>query len=110
MDLQVGFAGSGALRKIGALWLLRIGQRMTGSFNLIPYQISILAIPATIAITFHEVSHGYLAHLLGDDTAGVLVESASTRWSLRTWSLAIPVRVIPNFLAATDVIEPGSIG
>jgi Zn-dependent protease len=42
---------------------------MTGSFNLILYEISIWAIPALIAITFHEASHGYVAHLLGDDTA-----------------------------------------
>ena len=42
---------------------------MNGSFNLILYQISIWAIPAINAITFHEASHGYVAHLLGDDTA-----------------------------------------
>jgi Zn-dependent protease len=42
---------------------------MNGSFNLILYQISIWAIPAIIAITFHEASHGHVAHLLGDDTA-----------------------------------------
>jgi Zn-dependent protease len=42
---------------------------MNGSFNLILYQISIWAIPSIIAITFHEASHGYVAHLLGDDTA-----------------------------------------
>jgi len=42
---------------------------MNGSFNLILYQISIWAIPAVIAITFHEASHGYVAHLLGDNTA-----------------------------------------
>jgi Zn-dependent protease len=42
---------------------------MNGSFNLVLYEISIWAIPAVIAITFHEASHGYVAHLLGDDTA-----------------------------------------
>jgi Zn-dependent protease len=42
---------------------------MNGSINLILYEISIWAIPAIIAITFHEASHGYVAHLLGDDTA-----------------------------------------
>ena len=41
---------------------------MNGPFNLILYEISIWAIPAIIAITFHEASHGYVAHLLGDDT------------------------------------------
>ena len=42
---------------------------MNGSLNLILYEISIWAIPAIIAITFHEASHGFVAHLLGDDTA-----------------------------------------
>ena len=42
---------------------------MNGSLNLIFYQISVWALPALIAITFHEASHGYVAHLLGDDTA-----------------------------------------
>ena len=42
---------------------------MNGSINVLLYQISIWAIPAIIAITFHEASHGYVAHLLGDDTA-----------------------------------------
>jgi Zn-dependent protease len=42
---------------------------MNGSFDLILYEISIWAIPALIAITFHEASHGYVARLLGDDTA-----------------------------------------
>src|ERR1700730_15477541 len=42
---------------------------MNGSFNHILYEISIWAIPAVVAITFHEASHGYVAHLLGDDTA-----------------------------------------
>ena len=42
---------------------------MNGPFNLILYEISIWAIPALVAITYHEASHGYVAHLLGDDTA-----------------------------------------
>jgi Zn-dependent protease len=42
---------------------------MNTPFNLILYEISIWALPAVIAITFHEASHGYVAHLLGDDTA-----------------------------------------
>jgi Zn-dependent protease len=42
---------------------------MNASFSLILYEISIWAIPAVIAITFHEASHGYVAHVLGDDTA-----------------------------------------
>ncbi len=42
---------------------------MNGPFNLILYEISIWALPVLIAITFHEAAHGYVAHLLGDDTA-----------------------------------------
>jgi len=42
---------------------------MNGTVNIVLYEISIWAIPAVIAITFHEASHGYVAHLLGDDTA-----------------------------------------
>jgi Zn-dependent protease len=42
---------------------------VNGPFNLILYEISIWALPALIAITFHEAAHGYVAHLLGDDTA-----------------------------------------
>ena len=42
---------------------------MNTPFSLILYEISIWAIPAVIAITFHEASHGYVAHLLGDETA-----------------------------------------
>jgi Zn-dependent protease len=32
-------------------------------------QISIFALPAIFAITFHEAAHGYVARQLGDDTA-----------------------------------------
>ena len=42
---------------------------MNTPFSLILYEISIWAIPAVITITFHEASHGYVAHVLGDDTA-----------------------------------------
>jgi Zn-dependent protease len=33
------------------------------------YLITIWAIPVIVAITFHEAAHGFVAHLLGDDTA-----------------------------------------
>jgi Zn-dependent protease len=33
------------------------------------YLITIWAIPVIIAITFHEAAHGFVAYLLGDDTA-----------------------------------------
>src|SRR5215831_17998675 len=32
-------------------------------------RISVLALPAIFAITFHEAAHGFVAHRLGDDTA-----------------------------------------
>jgi Zn-dependent protease len=31
--------------------------------------VTIWAIPVIVAITFHEAAHGFVAHLLGDDTA-----------------------------------------
>ena len=53
---------------------------MNAPFSLILYEISIWAIPAVIAITFHEASHGYVAHVLGDDAAWHLGRvSSSTR-------------------------------
>lgn len=37
--------------------------------NEILYQISVLALPVIVAITFHEAAHGWVAWRLGDDTA-----------------------------------------
>jgi Zn-dependent protease len=42
---------------------------MTQQFGPLLYMISIWALPAIIAITFHEAAHGFAARLLGDDTA-----------------------------------------
>lgn len=39
------------------------------SGNNIVYLVTTWALPVLIAITFHEAAHGYVAHLLGDDTA-----------------------------------------
>jgi|ERR1700674_4898214 len=36
------------------------------------YTASIWVIPVIIAITFHEAAHGYVARMLGDDTAARL--------------------------------------
>lgn len=36
---------------------------------MIAYQASIWVIPVLVAITFHEAAHGFVAHILGDDTA-----------------------------------------
>ena len=33
------------------------------------YLVTIWVLPVIIAITFHEAAHGFVAHLLGDDTA-----------------------------------------
>jgi Zn-dependent protease len=42
---------------------------MTQQFGPLLYMISIWALPAIVAITFHEAAHGFAARLLGDDTA-----------------------------------------
>ena len=59
------------------------------------YLISIWALPAIIAITFHEAAHGFAAHLLGDDTA----------WSLGRVSLN-PFRHVDPF---GTVLLPGTL-
>ncbi len=33
------------------------------------YLVTVWALPVIVAITFHEAAHGFVAHLLGDDTA-----------------------------------------
>ena len=42
---------------------------MQGHLGELLQQISIYALPAIFAITFHEAAHGFIAHKLGDDTA-----------------------------------------
>jgi Zn-dependent protease len=42
---------------------------MMGSFDNILVQLSVWALPAIIAITFHEAAHGFVALRFGDDTA-----------------------------------------
>ena len=37
--------------------------------NITLYDISVWVVPLVIAITFHEAAHGFVARLLGDDTA-----------------------------------------
>jgi Zn-dependent protease len=44
-------------------------MRMNQQFGPLLYTISVWALPALIAITFHEAAHGFVARLLGDDTA-----------------------------------------
>jgi Zn-dependent protease len=42
---------------------------MNQQFGPLLYTISVWALPALIAITFHEAAHGFVARFLGDDTA-----------------------------------------
>ena len=42
---------------------------MNQQFGPLFYTISVWALPAIVAITFHEAAHGFVARLLGDDTA-----------------------------------------
>jgi Zn-dependent protease len=42
---------------------------MYQQFGPLLYTISVWALPAIIAITFHEAAHGFAARLCGDDTA-----------------------------------------
>ena len=42
---------------------------MTPDFSMLGYEISIWLLPVLIAVTLHEAAHGFVAHLLGDDTA-----------------------------------------
>jgi hypothetical protein len=43
---------------------------MNQHFGPLLYTISVWALPAIIAITFHEAAHGFVALRFGDDTAG----------------------------------------
>lgn len=42
---------------------------MNPSLNFIAFEISVWLLPILIAVTFHEAAHGFVARLLGDDTA-----------------------------------------
>jgi Zn-dependent protease len=42
---------------------------MDQSFNYIAFEISIWLLPILVAVTFHEAAHGFVARLLGDNTA-----------------------------------------
>ncbi len=42
---------------------------MNQSLYFLGYEISVWLLPILIAVTFHEAAHGFVAHLLGDDTA-----------------------------------------
>jgi Zn-dependent protease len=42
---------------------------MDQPFNYIAFEISVWLLPILIAVTFHEAAHGFVARLLGDNTA-----------------------------------------
>ncbi len=42
---------------------------MDQPFDFIAFQISVWLLPVLIAVTFHEAAHGFVARLLGDNTA-----------------------------------------
>ena len=44
-------------------------DQMSQQYGPLLYMVSIWVLPAIIAITFHEAAHGFVARLLGDDTA-----------------------------------------
>ncbi len=64
------------------------------------YQAAALIIPLVIAIVFHEVSHGYVAKLLGDPTAAEM-----NRLSLNPVRHVDPIGtvVLPGFLAMASL-------
>ena len=48
---------------------LAAAERMDQPLYVLGHEISIWLLPILIAVTFHEAAHGFVAHLLGDDTA-----------------------------------------
>ena len=42
---------------------------MDQQLGFIAFEISVWLLPVLIAVTFHEAAHGFVAHLLGDNTA-----------------------------------------
>jgi len=42
---------------------------MNQTFNFLAFEISVWLLPILIAVTFHEAAHGFVARLLGDNTA-----------------------------------------
>jgi len=64
-------------------------------------QFAIMAIPVLSAITFHEVAHGYTAHLLGDPTA-----KNAGRLTLNPIKHLDPVGAIALFLVKIGWAKP----
>ncbi|MFP4391345.1 MAG: site-2 protease family protein [Desulfohalobiaceae bacterium] len=64
-------------------------------------QLAILAVPVLMAITFHEVAHGYVAYLLGDPTA-----KNAGRLTLNPIKHLDPVGTIALFLVKVGWAKP----
>jgi Zn-dependent protease len=69
-------------------------------FNAFFYKISIYAIPALLAITLHEVAHGWMARYFGDRTAELL-----GRLSLNPFRHIDPIGtvLVPGLMLAISV-------
>src|ERR1700728_915773 len=63
-----GFAAARAMAILSAR-VNGIGGAELVNGNNIVYLVTTWALPVIIAVTFHEVAHGYVAYLLGDSTA-----------------------------------------
>jgi len=50
-------------------WAMSTAAGMDQSLNFLALEISVWLLPILIAVTFHEAAHGFVARLLGDDTA-----------------------------------------
>ena len=64
-------------------------------------QLAILAVPVLMAITFHEVAHGYVAYLLGDPTA-----KSAGRLTLNPIKHLDPIGTIALFLVKVGWAKP----
>jgi hypothetical protein len=90
---------------------------MNQQFGPLLYTISVCALPAIIAITFHEAAHGFVARLLGDDTSSRRMRSPRSPVPIPRVVRAIDGcgnRSLGNALMALDkVLEtptPGKLG
>jgi Zn-dependent protease len=64
-------------------------------------QFAILAVPVLMAITFHEVAHGYVAYLLGDPTA-----KSAGRLTLNPIKHLDPIGTLALFLVKVGWAKP----
>ena len=62
-------AFQGLCSPLGVARYLEAPTRNQAVSSNVIYLATIWVLPVIIAITFHEAAHGFVAHLLGDDTA-----------------------------------------